>query len=319
LSLERRLASPVASAHEAKIAKLLKETSDAEIFSAPSWTPLSDQHHAELFPKFIAPTPSRRWCASAFCKGELIMFLAILGVTLRGLLFTITGSCFVAEFSGYWLHRLLHSDRFPALSRGHLIHHFLIYGPKQPLRAEKYKDATEDRFSLGNIGLEWLVPSALILASAWGVLYWLHASRAYQAIALSTLILWPVFMFSYLHDRMHLRNFWMTRVPLLKSWFVQARRFHDIHHRSLNDQGRMDRNFGIGFFFFDRLFRTISKRHRPFNCSGYRIAQLRYNLNRDLQEDSSNFPSSFRAWDASRELQTAATVPRFPGTGGNPL
>jgi sterol desaturase/sphingolipid hydroxylase (fatty acid hydroxylase superfamily) len=66
-------------------------------------------------------------------------------------------------------------------------------------------------------------------------------------------------MFSYLHDRVHLRNFWMTRVPLLKAWFVQARRLHDIHHRSLNDHGRMDRNFGIGLFLFDRLFRTISK------------------------------------------------------------
>jgi sterol desaturase/sphingolipid hydroxylase (fatty acid hydroxylase superfamily) len=247
------------------------------------------------------------------------MFVAILGVTLRGLLFTITGSCFVAEFSGYWLHRLLHSDKFPALSRGHLVHHFLIYGPNQPLRAEKYKDATEHRISLGNIGLEWLAPSALILAFSCGVLRWFHVSRVYQITAISTLMLWPIFMFSYLHDRMHLQNFWMTRAPLLKSWFVQARRLHDIHHRSLNDQGRMDRNFGIGFFFFDRIFRTISKRHRPFNCSCYRIAQLRYNLNRDLQEDSSNFPSSFRAWDASRELQTAATAPRFPETGGNSL
>jgi len=42
------------------------------------------------------------------------MFVAILSVTLRGLLFAVTGSCFVAEFSGYWLRRLLHSDKFPA-------------------------------------------------------------------------------------------------------------------------------------------------------------------------------------------------------------
>ncbi len=209
------------------------------------------------------------------------MFVAMLGVTLRGLLFTITGSCFVAEFSGYWLHRLLHSDAFPSLSRGHLIHHFLIYGPDQSLRADEYKNATDYRASLGNIGLEWLVPSALILASSWGVLLWFHVSRAYQGVALSTLLLWPIFMFSYLHDRMHLRNFWMTRAPLLKTWFVKARRLHDIHHRSLNDQGRMDRNFGIGFFFFDRLFRTISKRHRSFNRAGYGIARLRYNLNQD--------------------------------------
>jgi hypothetical protein len=40
----------------------------------------------------------------------------------------------VAEFVGYWLYRLLYSDKFPALSRGHLIHHFLIYGPSK-LRA----------------------------------------------------------------------------------------------------------------------------------------------------------------------------------------
>jgi len=99
------------------------------------------------------------------------MFFAILGVTLRGLLFMITGSCFVAEFSGYWLHRLFHSDRFPSLNRSHLIHRFLICRPNR---------------------------------------------------------------------------------PLLKDWFVQARRLHDIHHRSLDDQGRMDRNFGIGFFSCER-------------------------------------------------------------------
>jgi hypothetical protein len=111
------------------------------------------------------------------------MFVAILGVTLRGLLFTITGSSFVAEFSGYWLHRLLHSDAFPSLRRGHLIHHFLIYGPDQSLRADEYKNTTDHRASLGNIGFEWLVPSALILASSWGVLLWFHVSRVYQGVA----------------------------------------------------------------------------------------------------------------------------------------
>jgi hypothetical protein len=171
LSLERRLAPLVASACGAKIAAFEKETSDAEILSAPAWTPLSCQHHPELFPQFVAPGLSRR-CVSALCKGELIMFLAILGVTLRGLLFTITGSCFVAEFSGYWLHRMLHSDRFPALSR-------------------------------------------------------------------------------------------------------------------------------------------------PFNCSGYRIAQLRYHLNRDLQEDSSGFPSSFRAWDVPPR-QISSLSPQAAGFTAQP-
>ena len=59
----------------------------------------------------------------------------------------------------------------------------------------------------------------------------------------------PILMFSYLHDRMHIRNFWMTRVPLLRSWFLRARRLHDIHHRSVNSKGFMNTNFGMGFTF----------------------------------------------------------------------
>lgn len=254
------------------------------------------------------------------------MLISLLGVTLRGLLFTVTGSCFVAELSGYWLHRLMHSDRFPALSRGHLIHHFLLYGPNQALRTEKYRDATQGRVSLGNIGLEWLVPSFVILSFSFGFFAWTHVMRVYQIVALCILVLWPIFMFSYLHDRMHLRNFWMTRAPLLKSWFVRARRLHEIHHRSLNDQGRLDRNFGIGFFFFDRLFHTISKRHRPFNCKGYRMAQLRYSLNRDRNEDSTCLPSGFRIRDFPLSYETArhsqvkgVIVTRFPeGQGSSP-
>ncbi len=152
------------------------------------------------------------------------MFYERLHVTFVGVVATLVDSVIVAEFAGYWLHRLLHSDKFPALSRGHLIHHFLIYGPRQPMRG------------------------------------------------------WPILMFSYLHDRMHTQNFWMTRVPLLKSWFLKARRLHDIHHRSVNSKGFMDTNFGIGFYFFDRFFRTMVKRHRPFNWEGYQAAIGRYGL-----------------------------------------
>ena len=201
-----------------------------------------------------------------------------LHVTFVALVATLVDSIVVAEFAGYWLHRLLHSDKFPALSRGHLIHHFLIYGPRQPMRAGDYHDATDNRFSVGNIGIEWLAPSAIILFFCWGVMALLGVPPVYQVIALCTLLGWPILMFSYLHDRMHLENFWMTRVPLLKTWFLKARRLHDIHHRSVDGHGYMDSNFGIGFYFFDRFFRTISKRHRPLNWAGYHAAIERYDL-----------------------------------------
>ena len=146
------------------------------------------------------------------------------------------------------------------------------------MRLEKYHDATDHRFSLGNIGLEWLVPSAMILAVLWIAMKLAHLSALYQIIALGTLLVWPIFMFSYLHDRMHLANFWMERTPLLRFWFRAARRMHDIHHHAVDDNGRMEANFGIGFFLFDRIFRTLRSRHRPFNRAGYQAAQLRYRL-----------------------------------------
>src|SRR6267378_636566 len=103
----------------------------------------------------------------------------------------------------------------------------------------------------------------------WGVMALLHVPYAYEVLALCTLLGWPILMFSYLHDRMHVEDFWMTRVPCLRTWFLKARRLHDIHHKSLDSKGFMDTNFGIGFFFFDRFFGTIARRHRPLNWCGY--------------------------------------------------
>lgn len=146
------------------------------------------------------------------------------------------------------------------------------------MRAGEYRDATDNRFSLGNVGIEWLAPSAIILLVCWGVMALLGVPPVYQGIALCTLLGWPILMFSYLHDRMHVENCWMTRVPLLRAWFLHARRLHDIHHRSVDNEGYLDTNFGIGFYFFDRFFGTKTTRHRPFNWQGYQAAIARYGL-----------------------------------------
>ena len=217
-----------------------------------------------------------------------------LAITPLHVILTIGGSIFLAELVGYNLHRILHSERFPALSRTHLIHHFLLYGPNQPMRAQIYKDATVGRFSLGNVGLEWIAPSAAVLLATWLAMRWFRVPLRYELLALATLLAWPIFMFSYLHDRMHLKGFWMERMPGLRTWFRKARRLHDIHHRSLNDDGRNDHNFGIGFFFFDRLFRTLRIKHCPLNLRGYRAAAERYKLEQAGEDEFSHFPSGFR-------------------------
>ncbi len=222
------------------------------------------------------------------------MDFGLAGLSLIGVLITVSASVAVSELAGYALHRLMHSERFPGLSRAHMIHHLYLYGPNQAMRTPEYKNATNGRFSLGNIGMEWLLPSAAILALSWLFLWGFGVSSGYQLLVMSTLLGWPLFMFSYLHDRMHLENFWMERTPILNIWFKKARRLHDVHHRSLNDEGRMNRNFGIGLFFFDRVFGTLAKRHCRLNWKGYRAAKSRHGLHSTTEEDFSDFPSNYR-------------------------
>lgn len=210
------------------------------------------------------------------------MFWFCAALSAAGVLESVICSFLVAEFAGYWLHRLLHSDRLPFLSRSHMVHHLLLYGPLQPMRSESYKDATRGRLSLGNIGLEWLVPSAVVLLFCWTILVLFRVPPIYQVIVLGTLLVWPFFTFSLLHDAMHLRDFWMARMPLISRWFRRARRLHDIHHHRLDNAGHMNTNFGIGFFLFDRLFRTLATHHTPINRKGLAIALQRYRLTTPL-------------------------------------
>jgi len=140
----------------------------------------------------------------------------------------------------------------------------------------EYRDATDHSFSLGNVGVDWLIPAALLLVCALGVFRLLHVRSLYQLIYFVATLGWSFLMFSYLHDGLHIDGYWMERNRWLKGWFVSARSRHEIHHHAINDQGLMDRNFGIGFFFFDRLFGTLCSVEPAFNDTGYKMAQARF-------------------------------------------
>jgi sterol desaturase/sphingolipid hydroxylase (fatty acid hydroxylase superfamily) len=189
----------------------------------------------------------------------------------------IVGSVMIAELLGYLLHRLLHSGWIRWLSASHMKHHMVLYGPLQKQRpSEHYMDATTDRLSIGNIGIEWLAPTAILLILAETTFRALGVRLIHQVVFVATVLAWSFVMFSYLHDRMHVRNFWMERNLVFKGWFRRARLLHDIHHRMLSDGGLMDKNFGIGFFLFDRLFGTLSMVQSSFNHHGYAAARERF-------------------------------------------
>lgn len=185
-------------------------------------------------------------------------------------------SIIFTELVGYFLHQLLHSERISWLSKSHMIHHLKDYGPRDSMRRDEYLSGARKRTSVVGIGLEWVVPSAVIYSIMIGFMFLIGVSWWLQLIAVATSIFWAYLMFNYLHDAMHLTNFWMLRVPLLSSWFKKARRRHDIHHKNLSDEGRMNRNFGICFFVMDRLFGTLEKEVKPFNFVGYEQAKVRY-------------------------------------------
>ena len=188
----------------------------------------------------------------------------------------VTGSCISAELLGYWLHRLMHSGLIAFLSRNHMKHHLTLYGPLHRQRTDKYRDATNGRASLGNIGIEWLLPGGLFILGTLAVFRLLHVQVIYQLTYFATTVGWSFLMFSYLHDAMHVEGFWLAKNRVLKQWRVSARRRHDLHHQIIDDQGLMNRNFGIGFFLFDRAFGTFSDAAAVFNLRGYRAAKERF-------------------------------------------
>ena len=206
------------------------------------------------------------------------------GCTVLSTAAWMVGSCVTAELLGYWLHRFMHSGAIRFLSDNHMKHHLIFYGPLQRQRLETYRDATNGNVALGNIGLEWLIPAGLLVSIVVVVFRMLHVPLMYQLLSLATTLVWSFLMFSYLHDVMHVEGFWLGKNKFLKHWFLSARRLHDIHHRVLNDSGLMDRNFGIGFFAFDRLFGTLTSQQPPFNRRGYEVSRQKF----EYLEKSSN-------------------------------
>src|SRR5256885_11537041 len=133
-------------------------------------------------------------------------------------------------------------------------HHLVLYAPTRDQRSKEYHDATPDSLSLGNIGPEWIMPAALPLAITLTVFHFLHVPLLYQLTYVVATLSWCFLMFSYLHDAMHIEDFWLAKNRCFTRWFLSARHRHDTHHFLINDHGLMNKNFGIGCLFFNFCF-----------------------------------------------------------------
>jgi len=145
-----------------------------------------------------------------------------------------------------------------------------------PKRTEKYLSAVINRASVGKVGLEWLIPAAFCVSGTFAFLYFMGFNIIFNIIFIVITVSWILINFNYIHDGMHIKGFWMTKNKLIKNKFIEARRLHDLHHMELNDEGKMNKNFGITFFWFDKIFNTYQKHPKALNEKGYKASLKRY-------------------------------------------
>lgn len=189
------------------------------------------------------------------------------------LLLTVLASIVMAEFLGYWIHTLLHSEKIKFLSREHMQHHLNDYGPGSNQRSNPYKDSGVGRFTFLGLGAEWLVPIVPVTVAWVASLLLLSVPLWLTVLSAGTGLFWGYLMFGLVHENFHIEGTFFMRNRLIRSWFIKVRRLHDIHHHKLTDEGRMPYNMGICFYVFDRLFGTYRTSLGPFNTAG--LAQSR--------------------------------------------
>lgn len=164
------------------------------------------------------------------------------------------------ELIGYVVHKFLHEAHVPWLSDRHVRdHHLTYYPPGSNMRTTEY-EAPEASSFIDKVGFEWIVPIAVVTVPLLAIAIALGASVLYVTQFFLASLVWAWLGFSYMHNSFHIKDFWMSNSyymgGFLSKWYKETRKLHDIHH---ND---MTINFGITFFWFDKLLETFTRKLR---------------------------------------------------------
>jgi len=153
---------------------------------------------------------------------------------------------FVSSLFGYVVHRSLHQPLTGRLNQKHMTHHLILYPPSD-YTSDQYRNAGVDNtvkiFALAAIPLV-AIP---ILLGVFGVLP--------ISLVITSLIVMGImgFLHDYIHDSFHIRNHFLTKIPVVRDIFAYWNRLHYLHHVD------MQKNFGIFLFHWDHVFKTFWK------------------------------------------------------------
>ena len=157
---------------------------------------------------------------------------------VRALLIFGVGSILLVEIVGYFWHRFAeHNGFFGNLIRyKHWVHHEVDYpvGDLRPIHREKYKDSGS---------WSWYALAGIVLVVDLLVLPWRDAIP----LAIGSAI-YGQLVVNYFHSVFHLKRHFLHRF----AWFRHLIKLHDIHHWTPG-------NYGIVFFFMDRIFGTLKE------------------------------------------------------------
>jgi sterol desaturase/sphingolipid hydroxylase (fatty acid hydroxylase superfamily) len=157
---------------------------------------------------------------------------------------TILITFFVCSLFGYVVHRSLHQKWTGSLNQSHMTHHLKLYPPTDYF-SDVYRDAgKDDTFKTFAVAAVPVVATPIVL----GVTGVLSLPLVITALIVMGLM---GFLHSYIHDSFHIRNHFLTRVPVVKDLFQRWNALHYLHHVD------MQTNFGIFAFHWDHVFGTF--------------------------------------------------------------
>lgn len=161
-------------------------------------------------------------------------------------LLTILISFFVSSLFGYVVHWMLHQTWSGKLNNSHMAHHLTLYPPSD-YQSDAYRNAGKN--NTVRIFAIFAIPIVLtpIVLGILGVLPLTLVAIAITIMALMSL------SHNYLHDAFHIRNHFLTRIPVVKDIFAGWSHLHYLHHV------KMGSNFGIFLFHWDRVLGTFWK------------------------------------------------------------
>ncbi len=147
---------------------------------------------------------------------------------------SIFGGILAVETAGYFWHRYAeHNGVLGKLIQSyHIKHHEKDY-PIKNLRPKspKYKKAGS---------WSWYILTVILVVSTYFLL-----PRPYNFIMIISGLIYAKLVISYLHSRFHVTDHFLAKLKVFKT----IQRLHDIHHWG-------PYNYGILFFFMDRVFGT---------------------------------------------------------------